>query len=137
MPAIKEIVYTQTIQQQQQKPEPKKTKKSVKKEEGSDKAPPLQKHKKPAKVKEKIKKKEAEKPTRLLSRSRKAVNYSENLSRTPSPVFEPSTSFTSSVLRSPSGTHDTNSIEDLETTNSHKPVTDHPPIVLRISKVNL
>lgn len=98
------------------------------------------------------------KPTRVLSRTRKAVNYSEDKSRSPSPkrqaITVPPTPLTlpsaqndleTSPIHQPQFNSDSEPIES-QAINQLKAATsppstsknltsDHPPIVLRISKV--
>lgn len=94
-----------------------------------------------------------EKPTRVLSRTRKAVNYLEDRSRSPTPNYaaanaagvaglsnrlsdeaDPSTAVDVKSL----STENTSATNDaIPTGDDSKNVThDHPPIVLRISKVS-
>lgn len=154
---------TQDIQHNQLPPSiqkiPKINKKLIKNDEAS--APRTKtekiKIKKPPKVKEKtlekpVKLQNVEKPTRVLSRTRKTVNYSEN--KTPSPP--PSATLLTEPC--PANEHNTTQPEEFQSNDgNHQPIShndqfseainspkhqlnnsknDHPPIVLRISKVS-
>lgn len=89
-----------------------------------------------------------EKPTRVLSRTRKAVNYLEDRSRSPTPNYAAGVAGLLNRLSDevePSTVVDVKSLstENASTTNDAIPTGDdsknvthdHPPIVLRISKV--
>lgn len=104
------------------------------------------------------------KPTRILSRTRKAVNYSEDKSRSPSPKSSGVVAAPSLPVHVPSAPCDleTSPIHQAQFNSDGEPFTpiesqavnplyavasspsigknvavDHPPIVLRISKVNM
>lgn len=87
-----------------------------------------------------------EKPTRVLSRTRKAVNYLEDRSCSPTPnyaaVIEARGGLTIPVSDevNPASTINAKSIENIAVSDavddSKNAAHDHPPIVLRISKVS-
>lgn len=105
---------------------------------------------KPAKISKKKVKNDANlpKPTRVLSRTRKTVNYSEAKSRSPSPSTKAAAPAVASI-QSPvqvSQQYNNNEYDTTEQLESQaeqpliaspkNPAAEHPPIVLRISKVS-
>lgn len=123
---------------------------------------PSKKKKKPTKSEEKgIKQIEQTKPTRVLSRARKAVDYAEQNSRSPTPKTKSNQlndATTTTTTAAATTTSDTtplthypmqfienspqNEFQDNQniiasSSPSKNSATEHPPIVLRISKVSL
>lgn len=105
--------------------------------------------KKPAKESKPVK--PPEQPTRILGRARKTINYSEDKSRSPTPVrsrpaaanfTEPivpaaAAPFPSELQSINAGNANIDEIRSQFTPGSPSKNADHPPIVLRISKVCL
>lgn len=132
-PATPNKVSAKVKKEQRKKEEkPKQKPEKPEKPEKPAKAP-----KKKAKNEEKTAKKE--KPTRVLSRTRKAINYSEDKSRSASPVHVPPTEAAQSSQ--PVASEPPPILDEAATNPSASPsknlIGDHPPIVLRISKVSV
>lgn len=93
-----------------------------------------------------------EKPTRVLSRTRKAVNYMEDRSRSPTPNYAGAIAGGAGLSNRITDEVDQSNVADLKSLSNENASTandvnpagddsrnvthDHPPIVLRISKVS-
>lgn len=98
-----------------------------------EKEPPVEKSPKVKKKNSKVENVDQVKPTRVLSRARKTVDYAERNSRSPSPKSRAALAVQPTEIASPNHVEMSREIDSSPSKNSN---TEHPPIVLRISKVS-